>query len=82
MNYLKNMKWQDRVFSAGEIVFLTGLFPSLLSVHKPAWATSLVTAFMLYIFLFVHASYKLWTAFALTFITATLWFVLFLQVTL
>lgn len=35
---------------------------------------------MLYLFLFVHASYKLWMAFCLTTITATLWLVLFFQV--
>lgn len=74
------MKWQDKVFSMGEIVFLTGLIPSLLSDHKPAALTSFATAIMLYGFMTVHASYKLWVTFTLTFITATIWLALGIQV--
>jgi hypothetical protein len=74
------MKWQDKVFSVGEIVFLTGLIPSLLTDHKPAAATSFATALMLYLFLFVHASYGLWVAFVLTAVTATIWLALGIQV--
>lgn len=78
--HYRDMKWQDKVFSVGEIVFLTGLIPSLLSDHKPAASTSLATAFMLYCFLFVHASYGLWVTFALTAVTATIWLALGIQV--
>lgn len=74
------MKWQDMVFSLGEIVFMISLFPSLLSNQKPAALTSLVTGLMLCGFLTVHASYKLWTAFYLCAATAILWFVLAGQV--
>jgi hypothetical protein len=74
------MKWQDKVFSVGEIVFLTGLVPSLLSSHKPAALTSFATAIMLYAFMTVHASYKLWVTFTLTFITASIWAALGVQV--
>jgi hypothetical protein len=74
------MKWQDKVFSVGEIVFLTGLVPSLLSSHKPAALTSFATAVMLYAFMTVHASYKLWVTFTLTFITASIWAALGFQV--
>lgn len=80
IQHFEAMKWQDKVFSVGEIVFLTGLIPSLLSSHKPAALTSLATAFMLYCFLFVHASYGLWVTFALTAVTATIWFALGIQV--
>ena len=80
MKFLKKMKWQDMVFSTGEIVFLISLFPSLLSDQKPAAATSLATAIMLCAFLTVHASYKLWVAFCLTALTAGLWFILAAQV--
>jgi hypothetical protein len=80
IKHYKQMKWQDKVFSVGEIVFLTGLIPSALSDHKPASLTSFATAFMLYAFLFVHASYKLWVTFSLTAVTATLWLILGLQV--
>ena len=78
--HFEKMKWQDKVFSVGEIVFLTGLIPSLLSDQKPAAATSLATAFMLYAFLFVHASYGLWVTFTLTAVTATIWLALGIQV--
>jgi K+-sensing histidine kinase KdpD len=80
IEHFEKMKWQDKVFSIGEIVFLTGLIPSLLSSHKPAAATSLATAVMLYAFMFVHASYGLWVTFTLTAITATIWLALGIQV--
>lgn len=80
IQHFEAMKWQDKVFSIGEIVFLTGLIPSLLSDHKPAATTSLATAVMLYAFLFVHASYGLWVTFTLTAVTATIWLALGIQV--
>ena len=78
--HYKDMKWQDKVFSVGEIVFLTGLIPSLLTDQKPAATTSIATAIMLYAFLFVHASYGLWVTFTLTAFTATVWLALGVQV--
>lgn len=80
LGHFSNMKWQDRVFSLGEVVFLTGLIPSLLSNYKPAALTSFATAAMLYAFLFVHASYGLWVTFVLTAVTATIWLALGVQV--
>lgn len=79
---MRTMKWQDAVFALGEIVFMAGLFPSLLSEQKPSALTSIVTGLMLCGFLTVHASYKLWTAFTLCAATACLWFVLAGQVLL
>ncbi len=75
----KAMKWQDKVFATGELVFLTSLLPSVLGPDKPAPITSFMTGVMLVAFLFVHASFKLWAAFCLCTITAGLWFVLFAQ---
>jgi len=74
--------WQDKVFAAGEIVFLVSLLPSVFGPDKPAALTSLATALMLCGFLFVHASYKLWMAFSLCCVTIALWFTLFFQVAL
>jgi hypothetical protein len=82
MTYFKTRKWQDWVFSFGEIVFLLSLLPSIFGTDKPAALTSITTGLMLCGFLFVHASFKLWMAFCLTCITATLWFVLAAQVLL
>lgn len=79
MSLLRRWKWQDIVFTVGEVVFLTSLFPSVLSDQKPAAATSFATALMLYIFLLVHASYRLWVAFSLTIITASVWVLLGFQ---
>lgn len=80
IQHFEAMKWQDKVFSVGEIVFLTGLVPSLLSSHKPAATTSFATAIMLYLFMAVHYSYKLWVTFTLTFVTASIWAALGFQV--
>lgn len=82
LQHFEAMKWQDKVFSVGEIVFLTGLIPSLLSDYKPAALTSFATAIMLYAFMTVHYSYKLWVTFSLTFVTATIWLALGFQVAL
>jgi hypothetical protein len=79
---VRRMKWQDAVFATGEVVFMIGLFPSLLSDYKPAPLTSFSTAFMLYLFLLCHASFKLWLTFTLAAITATIWLALGLQVVL
>jgi hypothetical protein len=80
IQHFEAMKWQDKVFSVGEIVFLIGLIPSLLSDHKPAALTSFMTAAMLYSFLLVYASYKLWVTFVLGALTATIWLALGIQV--
>jgi hypothetical protein len=74
------MKWQDMVFALGEVVFLISLFPSLLGDQKPEPVTSFATAFMLYLFLLVHASYGLWVTFTFAIVTATIWLILGLQV--
>lgn len=83
MSYLadtwRSWKWQDKVFTAGEVVFLTSLLPSVFSDQKPSPVTSFATALMLYLFLLVHASYGLWIAFALTVVTASLWVTLGVQ---
>jgi hypothetical protein len=78
-DWLSRRKWQDVIFAAGEIVFMLSLLPSVFSEQKPAPLTSIATALMLCLFLFVHASYKLWMAFTLCTATIALWFVLFLQ---
>lgn len=74
------MKWQDIVFSVGELVFMFGLIASLVSSDKPAVITSLTTGGMLVTYLAVHRSFKLWVTFTLTLITATMWFILAAQV--
>lgn len=77
---VRSMKWQDVVFSIGEVVFMVGLVPSVLGPDKPAAITSLSTAAMLLAYLAVHRSFKLWGAFVLTLITVTMWSILAGQV--
>lgn len=72
-------KWQDLVFFVGEVVFLVGLVPSIINDNPPDPWTSFPTAFMLFTFMLVHASFKLWFTFSLTWITAMLWVVLGIQ---
>lgn len=72
-------KWQDLVFFIGEIVFLVGLLPSVIADNPPSPWTSFPTAFMLFCFMVVHASFKLWFTFSLTWITAALWVILGIQ---
>lgn len=79
IEHFKSMKWQDKVFATGEVVFLASLFPTLFSADKPSPWTSFATAFMLYCFLFVHASYGLWVTFALAAVTASIWFAIGVQ---
>lgn len=73
------MKWQDKVFAAGEVVFLVSLFPTLFSADKPSPWTAFATSFMLYCFLLVHRSYKLWVTMTLAAITASIWFAIGVQ---
>jgi hypothetical protein len=67
------------VFFIGEIVFLVGLVPSVVNDRPPDPLTSFPTAFMLFTFMVVHASFKLWFTFSLTWITAVLWVILGIQ---
>lgn len=76
---IRKMKWQDAVFSVGEVVFATGLIPSVTQHNPPAPITSASTAIMLMAFCFVHYSYKLWLTLTLTMATIGAWWWLFLQ---
>jgi hypothetical protein len=74
------LRWQDGVFSIGQLVFLMGLMPSVLGSDKPAAFTSITTAVMLCAFLVVYASYRLWATFIFTAVTISVWFLLAAQV--
>ena len=76
------MKWQDIVFSVGNIVLSIGLLPSVLSASKPAMLTSLITGLVLTAFAISFISLKLKFSFVTCSITALLWYILFFQVIL
>lgn len=74
------LKWQDAVFAIGEVFFIIGLLPSVLTGDKPAALTSLITTVVLISFLAVYVSYRLWLSFAFSLGAIGLWATLFFQV--
>ena len=57
--------WQDYVLSIGSLIFTAALVPSLLSRHKPALSTSLMTGAVLAVFTMVYITLSFWfTAFS------------------
>lgn len=50
LDTIMNMAWQDLVLGGGNIIFFIALIPSILSPHKPAIATSVMTASVLSIY--------------------------------
>ncbi|MDP9211836.1 MAG: hypothetical protein M3N59_01005 [bacterium] len=73
------MSWQDIVLSAGSVMFIIALVPSILSRDKPAMATSLMTSLVLIGFTVTYASLELWFTTIITIITVALWLTLFVQ---
>lgn len=71
--------WQDIVLTAGSVIFILALLPSVFSADKPATSTSAMTAFVLYIFAAVDVTLDLKFTAATTAVTASLWVALLLQ---
>ena len=71
--------WQDIVLTVGGIIFAVALVPSVFSKNKPSLWTSLSTALVLYVFVFVYFSLSLWFSAVTTFITASFWLTLYIQ---
>jgi hypothetical protein len=76
------MQWQDVAITAGTIVLLIALLPSVLSKNKPAVSTSLMTGTVLVVFTVVYISLGLWFSAITTGITSILWYVLAIQMLL
>lgn len=71
--------WQDAVLTAGSLVFMLALLPSVLGEDKPAPWTSLTTAATLYVFAGVDMTLGLTFTALTTAGTATLWATLLVQ---
>lgn len=71
--------WQDLVFTIGSLIFTAALWPSIISKHKPALSTSLLTGVVLVIFAFTYASLSLWFSVFATLINAGCWLTLAIQ---
>ncbi len=54
------MHWQEIVFLIGQMIFNISLLPSILGKDKPAFTTSLITATVIFVYVFVYASLSLW----------------------
>lgn len=71
--------WQDIVLSISFAVFNIALIPSVISKHKPAIGTSLLTTTFLIPGLIVYISLSLWYSAAMTLINIILWATLLIQ---
>ena len=71
--------WQDAVLAISFAVFNIALIPSVLSKHKPALGTSLLTTTFLVPGLVVYISLSLWYSVAMTIINIGLWATLLVQ---
>lgn len=71
--------WQDFIFTAGSIIFAIALMPSILSPHKPAIASSVMTGAVLYVFAATYLSLDLIFSACATLTTAAMWSILAFQ---
>jgi len=73
------MSWQDILFGAGQWVLFAALIPSLVSQHKPALATSIVTGIVLSLFGLSFLTLELYFAGLSTMAVSAGWFLLAFQ---
>jgi len=71
--------WQELIFTVGGFVFFLALLPSIFSKDKPAFATSVVTASFLSLFVVAFASLELWWSAIAQAAGALAWWILTLQ---
>jgi branched-subunit amino acid ABC-type transport system permease component len=71
--------WQDFVLTAGSLVFIAALLPSVFSNNKPAISTSAITGGVLGVFAVTYATLSLWFAAVTTAMSAVLWLFLAIQ---
>jgi hypothetical protein len=71
--------WQDFVLSAGALLFIVALVPTILSKHKPALSSCIMTGSILSVFALVYVTLHLWYAAATTAGTAVTWAILAAQ---
>lgn len=71
--------WQDFVFTAGNVIFIVALIPTILSKEKPPLSTSVPTAAVLIAFAVTYGSLHLWYALTSATVTALAWSIIALQ---
>ena len=78
------MTWQDITISIAVILFSYALIPQIYEGFKTKKSTitiqtSLITFVCLYVIGIVYFTLRLYFSMIMTFLTATLWFILFIQ---
>ncbi len=73
------MQVQDFILTAGSLVFIAALIPTILGKGKPEISTSLTTGSVLVVFSGVYISLDLWFSACTTFVTSLCWFMLTIQ---
>lgn len=73
------MVWQDWILSVGQIFFIVALIPSVVSNHKPAFSTSVMTGTILAVFGLTYATLELALSSIVALTVAALWYVLAYQ---
>lgn len=73
------MSIQDFILSAANLIFFAALFPTVRSKDKPHVITSLLTSATLYVITGTYITIDLYYAAIITFMTASLWFVIAVQ---
>lgn len=78
------MIWQDFVLGAAFIVIAYALVPQVIQNHKTKkrsinLKTAIMTTVCLYLICVLYLTLNLYFSFVVTFITASLWFILLIQ---
>lgn len=70
---------QDLIFTAGGVIFIVALLPSVFSEHKPPLSTCLITGSVLAVFAATYLTLDLTFGAVTTAISAAVWFTLAVQ---
>ena len=73
------MSWQDVILTAGTVIFLLALIPTMVGSTKPARATSAMTGTVLLVFAATYLTLDLYFTAAMTAITGAAWLLILVQ---
>jgi hypothetical protein len=73
------MAWQDIVISIAQLSFIFALLPSIRSKDKPATATSIMNAVLIFTIATCLLTLKLWFSAASAYIVTIAWVILAVQ---
>lgn len=73
------MNWQDLILTAGSVVFLFALLPTIVGPTKPAKSTSATTGIVLLVFAATYLTLDLYFTAAMTAMTGAAWLLILIQ---